>query len=143
MRRIITTYTRWKLHLRPAHLPIIRNLDLPKLPSMVTVDLVFSDFLRYIKDQVQAYIIATYGDGKDIWETLSPSMYVVLTTPNGWEGSQQNRMRKAAIAAGLVDADGGRRVRFVTEAEACLILLVQQKSYLLQCVAGRRTICRR
>jgi predicted transcriptional regulator len=44
-------------------------------------------------------------------------MYVILTTPNGWEGAQQNRMRQAAIKAGLVDQEGGRRVKFVTEAE--------------------------
>lgn len=44
-------------------------------------------------------------------------MYVILTTPNGWEGAQQQRMRQAAIKACLVDTNGGRRVRFVTEAE--------------------------
>ena len=50
-------------------------------------------------------------------------MYVILTTPNGWEGRQQNRMRQAAIKAGLVDHNGGQRVKFVTEAEVCLIVL--------------------
>ncbi|EGN97466.1 hypothetical protein SERLA73DRAFT_139696 [Serpula lacrymans var. lacrymans S7.3] len=52
---------------------------------------------------------------------LSPGMYVVLTTPNGWEGRQQNSMRLAAIAAGLVSVDGGRRVSFVTESEAAVL----------------------
>ncbi|KAJ7280218.1 hypothetical protein C8J57DRAFT_1058266 [Mycena rebaudengoi] len=107
----------WKLHLRPAHLPLIQNLTLPPLPRHVTVDDIFAHHFSYIKEQVKSYITATYGDGSNIWDALSPTMYIVLTTPNGWEGSQQNRMRKAAIKAGLVDADGGRRIRFVTEAE--------------------------
>ncbi|KAF7291486.1 hypothetical protein MKEN_01483100 [Mycena kentingensis (nom. inval.)] len=111
----------FKLHLRPAHLPIIRGLQLPPLPVGLTLDRIFTDHLRYIKEQVKAYLTATYGSGGNIWDALSPTMYVILSTPNGWEGAQQNRMRQAAIAAGLVDAQGGRRIRFVTEAEAAVL----------------------
>jgi len=75
------------------------------------------EHLRYVKQQVQDYITTTYADGENIWRSLSPSMYVILTTPNGWEGSQQHRMRQATINGGLVDERGGRRVKFVTEAE--------------------------
>lgn len=106
--------------MRPAHLPIIRDLELPPLPNNVNVDKIFSDHLGYIKEQVKAYITTTYGSGGNIWDLLSPTMYVILTTPNGWEGAQQNRMRQAAITAGLVDQAGGRRVKFVTEAEVRL-----------------------
>ncbi|KAF8147762.1 hypothetical protein K438DRAFT_1989457 [Mycena galopus ATCC 62051] len=53
-------------------------------------------------DQVKAYITSTYGSGNDIWDSLSKMMY-------------------AAINAGLVDQDGGRRVKFVTEAEAAVL----------------------
>jgi hypothetical protein len=67
--------------------------------------------------QVQEYITATHADRGNIWKALSPTMYVILTTPNGWEGSQQNRMRQAAIKGALVDRNGGQRVKFVTEAE--------------------------
>lgn len=81
------------------------------------MDGIFADHLGYVNRQVKEYITSTYGDGANIWITLSPTMYVILTTPNGWEGSQQNRMRQAAIKAGLVDAGGGQRVKFVTEAE--------------------------
>lgn len=72
--------------MRPAHLPIIRDLDLPSLPSNVTVDKIFADHFGYVRQQVKDYITATYGDGGNIWTSLSPSMYVILTTPNGWEG---------------------------------------------------------
>jgi hypothetical protein len=88
------------------------------------VDDVFTDHLRYVNKQIQEYITSTYGDGGNIWKTLSPTMYVILTTPNGWEGSQQNRMRQAAIRGGLVDKDGGQRVKFVTEAEVPPIILI-------------------
>lgn len=86
------------------------------------MDDLFVDFLRYMIKQVRAYIEPKYADGKELWETLSPSMYIILTTPNGWEGVQQNRMRSAAIKAGLVDQDGGARIKFVTEAEVRTIL---------------------
>ncbi|KAF7293261.1 hypothetical protein HMN09_01204500 [Mycena chlorophos] len=53
-------------------------------------------------------------------------MNIVLTTPNGWEHAQQQRMRDAAITAGLVDAAGGSRIRFVTEAEAAVHCVSKQ-----------------
>ncbi|KAF7328904.1 hypothetical protein MVEN_02520100 [Mycena venus] len=139
----------WKLLLRPAHLPIIRDLVLPPLPTNVMVDKIFADHLRYIKDQVKAYITSTYGSGNDIWDSLSQTMYIILTTPNGWEGSQQNRMRQAAINAGLVDQAGGRRVRFVTEAEAAVLYAADSGSvgdwlidggHLILCDCGGGTV---
>ncbi|KAF7290593.1 hypothetical protein MIND_01299400 [Mycena indigotica] len=139
----------WKLHLRPSHLPIIRDLQLPPLPAGVTLQKIFTDFLRYIKDQIKAYITQTYGSGGNLWDVLSPTMYVILTTPNGWEGSQQSRMREAAIAAGLVSHDGGRRVRFVTEAEAAVLYAADsgnvedwlvEGSHLILCDCGGGTV---
>ncbi|KIJ67227.1 hypothetical protein HYDPIDRAFT_25699 [Hydnomerulius pinastri MD-312] len=139
----------WKLHLRPQHLPSIDNLELDKLPKDVTLDQVFADFLRYVKDQLKAYISTTYADGGAIWNTLFPSMCVVLTTPNGWEGRQQNRMRQAAIQAELVTADGARRVKFVTEAEAAVLYTIDigsvsdwvvRDAHIILCDCGGGTI---
>jgi hypothetical protein len=107
----------WKLLLRPSHLPVLEGLATHPLPSDITVDDVFSDYLAYIKGQLKEFITASYGDGDALWTTLFPSAYVVLTAPNGWEAPQQHRMREAAIRAGLVNEEGGRRVRFVSEAE--------------------------
>jgi hypothetical protein len=112
------TNSRWKLHLRPTHLPLISNLKLPPLPPYVTsVDVVFADFLGYIKKCIEDFIITGHGGGDQIWAALYPTMHVILTTPNGWEGAQQQRMRTAAHKAGLVDRNGGQKVHFVTEAE--------------------------
>jgi hypothetical protein len=111
---------RWKLRLRPKHLTVIRDLSLPELPPSVTVDKIFEHYLVYVKEQLEAYIGAQYGDGAHIWKTLYPAMDVVLTTPNGWELAQQQHMRAAAQKATLVKGpDSATRVRFVSEAEVC------------------------
>ena len=56
------------------------------------------------------------------WNELAETAGFILCHPNGWGGSQQERMRKSAIKAGLVPdtEDGRNRVQFVTEGEASL-----------------------
>jgi hypothetical protein len=111
---------RWKLRLRPSHLPAIRELLLPELPPSTTVDKIFEHYLGYLKRQLQAYIAAKYADGANIWNKLYPAMEVVLSTPNGWELNQQQRMRVAAQSASLVsEPESASRIRFVSEAEVC------------------------
>jgi hypothetical protein len=82
-----------------------------------SVDRVLTDFLRYMKKCIQEFIINAHADGQQLWDELYPGMHVVLTTPNGWEGDQQQRMRAAALESQLVGQNGGQRVHFVTEAE--------------------------
>jgi hypothetical protein len=121
---------RWKLRLRPKHMSVIRDLLLSELPPSVTVDKIFEHYLVYVKKQLEAYIGAQYGDGENIWKTLYPAMDVVLTTPNGWELAQQQRMRAAAQNASLVQGpESAARVRFVSEAEVCsrLVWLISGK----------------
>jgi hypothetical protein len=85
---------------------------------MTTTDKLFVDFFTYVRQQLQQYIIDQFGDGINIWNTLFPAMNVVLTAPNGWEINQQQRMRVAALDAGLVSGSGaGNRILFVSEAE--------------------------
>jgi hypothetical protein len=109
---------RWKLHLRPAHLSIIPDLTLPALPIGVSVDKIFTNYLSYVKTQLQQYIKDQFGEGGALWDTLFPTMDVILTAPNGWEIQQQQRMRAAAQNAGLVSGRlSGKRVHFVSEAE--------------------------
>ena len=54
------------------------------------------------------------------WNSISNSIELVLTHPNGWGGPQQAQLRNAAVRAGIVpDTPAGRsRVRFVSEGEA-------------------------
>lgn len=64
-----------------------------------------------------------------MWTTLQWTADFVLTHPNGWEGAQQNLMRKAAITAGLIpDTPAGHsRLIFVSEGEASLHFCVQKE----------------
>jgi hypothetical protein len=112
--------------LRPGHLPIISDLTLPALPPSVTVDQIFSHYLSYIKDRLKEFITTQYGEGAAIWNALSPSMEIVLTTPNGWEIGQQQRMRAAAQSSGLAAGkQGAKRVSFVSEAEAAVLYAIE------------------
>ena len=91
------------------------EIEIPELPPSRTVDDIFADFLEYVKGQLQVHLTSSHGNGESLWNSLYRNMDVVLTTPNGWEGRHQHRMRQAAIAAGLVSR--GTQVKFVTEAE--------------------------
>jgi hypothetical protein len=100
---------------------------LPSLPTNKSVIDLFSDLMRYLNTCTRTYIQETHPSYNDLWASVEQRIEYVLTHPNGWEGAQQEQMRKAAIAAGLVpDTDVGRsRIRFVTEGEASLHFCIQ------------------
>lgn len=119
--------TRFKLHLRPEHLDSqeLNRSDFPPLPPGKTVVEVFADFLHYLFDCARKFIITTIeADGEEnlIWDTVKDNIDFILGHPNGWEGLQQEKMRKAAASGGLIsdDAEGHARVHFVSEGEASL-----------------------
>jgi hypothetical protein len=100
---------------------------IPPLPRNRSVVNLFADFMRYLYDCAKTYIEETHASGADLWASFEQRIEYVLTHPNGWEGAQQGKMRRAAILAGLIpDTDEGRaRVRFVTEGEASLHFCIQ------------------
>ncbi|KAF7290598.1 hypothetical protein MIND_01299900 [Mycena indigotica] len=111
----------WKLLLRPKHLAAVSlPSSIAPLPHNVELQQVLADFLRYVKNNFREYFISNRVNGAYIWDTLFPTLDVILTTPNGWEFNEQHMMRCAAIDAGLVQETEGLRVRFVTEAEAAI-----------------------
>ncbi|KIY64131.1 hypothetical protein CYLTODRAFT_425491 [Cylindrobasidium torrendii FP15055 ss-10] len=113
----------FKLHLRPKGLSAnhIRDSDIPPLPRGKSILDVFSDYLKYLYECTRKYIMDTTFNGTSYWASLKDNIDFVLTHPNGWEGQQQQSMRKAAVQAGLVrQADSYDRIRFVTEGEASL-----------------------
>jgi len=90
--------------------------ELPKGKS--TIDL-FADFIRYLFNSTVAHIKEVEPTGEALWENFESTVELVLTHPNGWEGRQQELMRKAVVQAGIFNEDGARgRVTFVTEGEA-------------------------
>ncbi|KAF5321822.1 hypothetical protein D9619_002184 [Psilocybe cf. subviscida] len=120
----------FKLHLRSKIAPgagkQVTN-DIPPLPPGKTVVDVFADFLSYLYECAAAYIKDTDVNGAALWDSVEGQIDFVLSHPNGWEGTQQNEMRKAAIQAGLVSdtPTGHARLSFVTEGEASLHYAIQ------------------
>ena len=120
---------RFKLRLHPnAQLGGVVANKIPRLPRGIPpiVD-IFADFLRYLHRCAQNFIEETHASGVELWRTLKDRTEFVLTHPNGWEGAQQTKMRKAAVKAELIpdNEDGHSRLSFVTEGEASLHFCVQ------------------
>ena len=119
---------RFKLRLRPKAMKLNMNgMRLSPLPRSKTPVDVFGDFLHYLFHCTRSFIVDTHANGKALWQAVEHSIEFVLSHPNGWEGAQQTKMRRAAVYGGLIpDTDGGRaRIRFVTEGEASLHACVQ------------------
>ena len=115
--------TRFKLHLRPAHLVVEQSFnvkDIPPLPPNKTVIDVFGDLLGYLYKSTKQYIQERQGNA--ILESVGANIDFILSHPNGWEGKQQHEMRHAAITAKLVNnmPEALKRISFVTEGEAGL-----------------------
>jgi hypothetical protein len=113
--------SRWKLLLAPKGLSDGADQLTPKrLPRDKSIIDVFADFLDYLFHCAKEYIVDSHACGDLMWGALESGIEFILTHPNGWEGSQQTMMRRAAIRAGLVpDTDEGQaRIHFVTEGEA-------------------------
>ena len=110
---------------------------MPPLPLDKTVVEVFADFLRYLLECASSYIQDTHANGVDLWNSVKSDF--VLSHPNGWEGTQQTEMRRAAVLAGLVpdNASGHSRLSFVTEGEASLHFSVHNGL-----PAGAMKVCR-
>ena len=88
---------------------------------------VFADFLRYLLKCASIYIQDTHVNGPDLWDSVKSDIKFVLSHPNGWEGTHQNEMRRAAVLAGLIpdNESGHARLTFVSEGEASLHFSVQ------------------
>jgi hypothetical protein len=119
---------RFKLHLR-SKVGAGRSAgnELPPLPLNKTVVEIFGDFLRYLLKCASSYIQHTHANGPDLWNSVKSDIDFVLSHPNGWEGTQQSEMRRAAVLAGLVpdNESGHSRLSFVTEGEASLHFSVE------------------
>ncbi|PBK90619.1 hypothetical protein ARMGADRAFT_934054, partial [Armillaria gallica] len=97
-------------------------LNRTKLPSFKALTQVFSDFYAYLFQCTKSFILEMHQGAQAFWNSVEDHIEFVLSHPNGWQGAEQAKMRKALIDAGLVpDIDEGHtRVRFVTEGEASL-----------------------
>ncbi|KAJ3981519.1 hypothetical protein F5890DRAFT_1575086 [Lentinula detonsa] len=128
------TKVEWfKLHLRPksgktAALRIHQQiLALPPDKSIIQV---YADFLRYLFSCCRTFIEERMlSGGVGFWESVQDRIIFVLSHPNGWEGPQQNSMRRAAVLAGLIteNPEDRDRLHFVTEGEASLHFCINNR----------------
>ncbi|KAG5636036.1 hypothetical protein H0H81_009309 [Sphagnurus paluster] len=123
-----TSILRFKLHMQPEGESKSDMLDkIPPLPPGKSAIVVVSDFYRYLYGCARTFIVESYQNGPQLWESLESTIDFVLSHPNGWEGKQQQKMRRAAVLADLIpDTDAGHaRIRFVTEGETSLHFCLQ------------------
>jgi hypothetical protein len=100
----------------------MNGMRLGRLPPGKTAVDVFGDFLAYLYLCTRNFITDTHAAGSTLWATVEHDIKFVLSHPNGWEGAQQSKLRRAAIHGGLIPNtnEGKARVFFVTEGEASL-----------------------
>lgn len=100
----------------------MNGMRLGPLPKRKTAVHVFGDFLAYLYRCTRNFITDTHAGGASLWNQVESDLQFVLSHPNGWEGVQQSKMRRAAIYGGLIPEtnEGKARIRFVTEGEASL-----------------------
>lgn len=111
----------WKLHLRSRHLEDshFSDADLPPLPAGKPAVEVLGDFMRYLFVCAKAYIPEAHAP--IMWESLERGIEIILTHPNGWEGPQQQQIRRAAELGGLIAGEEDqKRIHLLTEGEASL-----------------------
>ena len=107
--------------LSPLELPdSMKDQMSTKLPKGKNIIDVFADFMRYLFDSTKALFESLEPNGELRWDSISKSIELVLTHPNGWGGPQQTYLRLAAVKAGIIpNTPAGRAsVHFVTEGEA-------------------------
>jgi len=57
--------------------------------------------------------------GEQLWENLEPNIDLILSHPNGWEGREQEFLRKSVVQASIfTEEEALSRVSFITEGEA-------------------------
>jgi len=90
--------------------------DLPRGKSLQDI---FADFIRYLFDSAKAFIQESEPMGKELWEGREHNIDLIFSHPNGWEGRQQEFLRKSVVRASiLTEEEALSRVSFVTEGEA-------------------------
>ncbi|KAF9222351.1 hypothetical protein BS17DRAFT_818684 [Gyrodon lividus] len=114
----------WKLHLRAKHLSSshIKDDDIPPLPQGKSAVQVLGDFMQYLFSCARTYIIESHANGASMWRSVENRIEFVLTHPNGWEGLQQQQIRRAAELARLIPSgdEHHARIHLLTEGEASL-----------------------
>lgn len=102
-----------------ARLRSLQPTSLPEIPFHLTVEKIYSDFIRYLVAHTRTFFEDRTPNGRNVWLNLIEYADFVIAHPNGWGLKEQSVLRRAAIQADLVrPSDADARIHFVTEAEA-------------------------
>jgi len=89
------------------------------LPKGKSIQDLFADFMRYLFASAKAFIQESEALGGNLWESLERNIDLVLSHPNGWEGREQELLRKSVVQASIfTEGEALSRVSFVPEGEA-------------------------
>ncbi|CAE6461834.1 unnamed protein product [Rhizoctonia solani] len=109
----------FKLLLHPDELRA--GLKTETLPYGVTLEQVYTDFLKYLFQHTEKFFKDIIAHGDRLWPRYRSTMEFFIAHPNAWSTREQAFLRKVATQAGLVNAiNASKNVRFVTEAEASI-----------------------
>ena len=107
------------MNLAKGELPAEVKKHITPLPKGKSIADLFADFILYLFNSTVAHIKEVEPTGEVLWGNFGSTVEFVLTHPNGWEGRQQEVMRKAVVQAGVFSKEEAlSRVSFVTEGEA-------------------------
>jgi len=80
----------------------MNGLRLPPLLPRKSPVHIFGDFLTYLYNCTTSFIETTHANGAALLSSVIPNhVEFVLARPNGWEGAQQAKMRRAALSPSL------------------------------------------
>jgi hypothetical protein len=110
----------FKLHLHPETMRAEQEIEVPPLPTGISLEQIYADFLRYLISHTEAFFKEKTIEGDALWKKLRGSVEFVIAHPNGWEIKEQAFLRRAAVSAGLVSSlsAADEQIHFVSEAEA-------------------------
>ena len=108
------------MRLSPGELPATAKKHMTaELPRGKSIQDIFADFIRYLFDSVKTFIEECEPLGEELWESVESNIDLVLSHPNGWEGREQEILRKSVVQAKVfTEEEALSRVSFVTEGEA-------------------------
>ncbi|CAE6533900.1 unnamed protein product [Rhizoctonia solani] len=85
----------------------------------VTLEQVYSDFLRYLLKHTEKFFKDRIIDGPALWLRHRSKMEFIIAHPNAWGTREQAFLRNMAVRAGFVDATQAQnKIRFLSEGEA-------------------------
>ena len=116
-----THHTNHRIRLHPEHMREQVFLSRPSLPTGVSIQQVYCDFIRFLYEAARDCLLLTACDGNRVWDRLNDAIVLVFAIPNAWEFEVQTIIRDAVGASNIGQSD----IRFVTEAEAAVHYALQ------------------